>query len=1123
MKIDKVSWDALSALVGKRPTSGGGHATELEASYVHPSTHLRHQHYRVPDRRIAMRAIDLMRTRYPAMPVSDTLDVSVRSGRSFPRDGAQQIRTRLTLSPNSDDEKERISAMETFAESLLGRRPNATAVTVTEKRLIGYVTIPEYSMRVNLREETERTESAGLSSPYEVINFRLKRRFSFEMTPMFRLDITAVRFAAVPQGMYSSQGMYHQQQRDYTGWFSQHVLGAAETYEFEVELVKSSPSAPGDISGVSAPNENDTIARGLMQCFSVVLKVIDDSEVALSLSEKHRVMEMYWRLLALGDDAGAQHHPNNPGRRPNGLVAPKPATLDMSNLLSGASAIPGAVSITDNKYTVTEKADGERRLMVVDDEGRLFTLDDRLGVHAFATKYIASTEYRQCLLDGEYVVDHTGDSASPIFAVFDVYVANGKSVAHLPLVDASAHTKKKKKSKSKEDETCRLEVARNALAGLPDNFFVKTFMFSVEDTDTSSIFQHAAAVLRRRDSGLYPYHIDGLVFTPADLPVGGTFDDAKRPSSLSRIRTWREVLKWKPPEDSTIDFLVRFTDTSADSRLADHETAPIRQRVDLLVGYNTDAVGGNDGTRDLRSFLEASASEVRNTEAVLPSKTRYQARPFAFLEPPSAASPAMPPLHTAILPENSKCENGDLISDGMVVEFAYRNESSRHSPANWVPKRIRYDKTESAAATGRVTANNYETAMNVWRTIMHPVYEAIITGEETLDEASARAELVKSVYFITRMRTDEGGMVVMRKFHSYVKAHLISSFAGASPRIFDFGVGKAGDLHKWIRAGASKVAGIDKFSSNLTDPVNGAYARALQTKGKLSANNEEHTIVPEMLFFPFDATTPIYETGKEWEEGSVAIPESDRLIVSAALHGNNDKTEEDATARSMANFAKEGTFDLATCMFAIHYFFESPARLSGLCRNVAAVLRPGGTFVGISPDGDAIAEALSSTNVGEFVEGRSSVGDSSGGSSLLWRITKRYAAASAKNKYGRQVDVFVESIGQDIPEFLMDYKELVRAMGEVGMRPLTSAELKTSGLGRYSTGMIEPLFDKVVGKVGGLDHTMVKVTRGGAATQKLLNAPPALREMLGNKMTPEEKQYSFLSRWFAFRKKDSDV
>eukprot|EP00798_Chlamydomonas_sp_ICE-L_P009594 gene9594-biopygen5804 len=408
MKIDKVSWEALSALVGKRPTSGGGHATELEVSYVHPSTHLRHQHYRVPDRRIAKRAIELMRTRYPAMPVSDTLDVSVRSGRSFPRDGAQQIRTRLTLSPNSDDEKERISAMETFTESLLGRRTNATAVTVTKKRLLGYVTIPEYSMRVNLREETERTESAGLSGPYEVINFRLKRRFSFEMTPMFRLDITAVRFAAVPPG-YSSQGMYHQQQRDYTGWFSQHVLGAAETYEFEVELVKSSPSAPGDISGASAPNKNDTIARGLMQCFSVVLKVIDDSEVALSLSEKHRVMEMYWRLLALGDNDGAQHHPNNPSRRPNGLVAPKPATLDMSNLLSGASAIPGAVSITDNMYIVTEKADGERRLMVVDDEGRLFTLDDRLGVHAFATKYSASTGYRQCLLDGEYVVDHTGD------------------------------------------------------------------------------------------------------------------------------------------------------------------------------------------------------------------------------------------------------------------------------------------------------------------------------------------------------------------------------------------------------------------------------------------------------------------------------------------------------------------------------------------------------------------------------------------------------------------------------------------------------------------------------------------------------------------------------------------
>eukprot|EP00798_Chlamydomonas_sp_ICE-L_P017337 gene17337-biopygen26269 len=572
-----------------------------------------------------------------------------------------------------------------------------------------------------------------------------------------------------------------------------------------------------------------------------------------------------------------------------------------------------------------------------------------------------------------------------------------------------------------------------------------TFMYDDDDNSDTTIFEHAAAVLQRCDSGLYLYHIDGLVFTPAKIPVGGTFDDddaaaaAKRPSSSwSRIRTWREVLKWKPPEDSTIDFLVKFTDVDVDGDGATVADDKQQQHVDLLVGYNTDAaVGGNDGIRDLRSFLEASAADT--------GKRR----------PPASKMTMM----------SMKCENGDLISDGMVVEFAYRGDpSSHHSPANWVPMRVRYDKTESAAATGRVTANNYETVMNVWRTIVHPVSEAIITGRETLDEASSRADLVKSVYFMTCWRS-----------------------AQVDPR------------------GASKVTGIDKFASNLTDPVNGSYARALQTKEKLMSVGG-------------------------WEAGRTIIPESDRLIVYAALHGNNDKNktaDDDVVARGMENFAKEGTFDLATCMFAIHYFFESPARLAGLCRNVAAVLRPGGTFVGISPDGDALAAALSSKDVGEFVEGKSSSGGSA--SSLLWRITKRHtgAAASAKNKYGRQVDVFVESIGQDIPEYLMDYKELVRAMGEVGMRPLTSAELKTSGLGRYSTGMMEPLFDKVIGKEN--DAKVVvgkenddKVTLAEAAIQKLLDAPPALRELLKNKMTPEEKQYSFFSRWFAFRKKKDD-
>jgi SAM-dependent methyltransferase len=41
-----------------------------------------------------------------------------------------------------------------------------------------------------------------------------------------------------------------------------------------------------------------------------------------------------------------------------------------------------------------------------------------------------------------------------------------------------------------------------------------------------------------------------------------------------------------------------------------------------------------------------------------------------------------------------------------------------------------------------------------------------------------------------------------------------------------------------------------------------------------------------------------------------------------------------------------GTFDTLSCQFAFHYCFASEARARCALRNVAAILRPGGHFIG---------------------------------------------------------------------------------------------------------------------------------------------------------------------------------
>jgi hypothetical protein len=114
-----------------------------------------------------------------------------------------------------------------------------------------------------------------------------------------------------------------------------------------------------------------------------------------------------------------------------------------------------------------------------------------------------------------------------------------------------------------------------------------------------------------------------------------------------------------------------------------------------------------------------------------------------------------------------------------------------------------------------------------------------------------------------------------------------------------------------------------------------------------------------------------------------------------------------------------------------------------------------------------------------------------------WRITRRYA--SQGRKYGRRIDVFMESIGMEFPEFLVDYKDLVDAMEEHGLRPVDASEASSLGLcGGKATGMFEDLFKEMQDK------------------HKGVNMHPAISAALA--MSQEEKKYSFLNRWFVFVK-----
>jgi len=107
----------------------------------------------------------------------------------------------------------------------------------------------------------------------------------------------------------------------------------------------------------------------------------------------------------------------------------------------------------------------------------------------------------------------------------------------------------------------------------------------------------------------------------------------------------------------------------------------------------------------------------------------------------------------------------------------------------------------------------------------------------------------------------------------------------------------------------------------------------------------------------------------------------------------------------------------------------------------------------------------------------------------------------SKGDVAKTIDVFVETIGQTIPEPMLMFKELVKAMNVAGLRPLTAAELRNSGFGKYSTGMLGEFMEKLKdGQLHDVDEEIIKLAK------KDFN------------MSDDQKQYSYFNRWFAFRK-----
>jgi hypothetical protein len=217
-------------------------------------------------------------------------------------------------------------------------------------------------------------------------------------------------------------------------------------------------------------------------------------------------------------------------------------------------------------------------------------------------------------------------------------------------------------------------------------------------------------------------------------------------------------------------------------------------------------------------------------------------------------------------------------------------------------------------------------------------------------------------------------------------------------------------------------------------------------------------------------------------------------IIAKAVFGEGPKIRADLgeTVYKSYGIAQEG-FNISSCQFALHYFFENVRTMHNFVRNVAECTRVGGIFTGTCWDGKTVFNLLRNKPCGDaFTIGRYGV--------KLFQITKMYdytAFPDTELSLGYSISVFQESIGQHIVEYLVNFEFFRRVMENYGFVLLNREEATQFGFPNGGTGMFDGLYYDMMASV---------------------HREPTHRYGTAPEMTEDEKFISFLNRYFIFRK-----
>jgi hypothetical protein len=329
-------------------------------------------------------------------------------------------------------------------------------------------------------------------------------------------------------------------------------------------------------------------------------------------------------------------------------------------------------------------------------------------------------------------------------------------------------------------------------------------------------------------------------------------------------------------------------------------------------------------------------------------------------------------------------------------------------------------------------------------------------------------------------RSGDSKTRALRDFHNlYVKRKVIMSVSHPGNKLIDLTVGKGGDFSKWIASKLSFVFGVDVSRDNIENRLDGACARYLNYKKSTKA-------VPSALFVHGNS-------GLNIRSGEACFTDKGREIVRAVL-GEGPKDEKKLGRGVFKNYGQgERGFNVVSCQFALHYFFENNSMLHNFLRNVSECCKMGGYFIGTCYDGREVFKLLEDKKQGESVIQRVD-------GKKIWEVIKQYDSDTLENdatSVGMAIDVYQETINKTFREYLVNFNYLDKLMREYGFEKASSAE--TKDIGGRSVGTFNDCYYLMKSEI---------------------NKDPYLEKEYGRSMdmTSAEKTVSFLNNYFIYKK-----